>query len=268
METSDNFSISRMLRYIRFDFVSNKKSYIMRISLIAIILFLVMLLVSMTAGVGDVVTHAHYCGTIGIVASWMLAIALSISLSYIFEPMKTIGGRINHLMLPASKAEKFTGRLIISTLGLFAAFIVAILVTESVRNVVLLAFGDKYSDVIGFDFFGIVKELWGIMFVDKWLTTHQMFGFSTFLLGGALWYNYSFVKTLFAQTVIGMGLLILGGFFSILSLITDWLDSADWEVLYNVSFVVAWVIMLAMWVLTYQLYRRASIVNKRFIFKQ
>ena len=268
MKTTDNFSISRMLRYIRFDFVSNKKSYIMRISLIAIILFLVMLLSSIEAGVWDVETHAHYCGTIGIVASWMLAIALSVSLSYIFEPMKKIGGRINHLMLPASKVEKFTGRLLLSSLGLFVAFLVAILAAESARNIVLLMFGSRYIDAVGFEFFGIVKELWGVMFADRWLTTHQLFVFSTFLLGGALWYNYSFVKTLFAQMIIGMGMLILSLFFSILSFITDWLDKIEWDNLEIVSLGVAWTMIVVMWILTYQLYRRATIVNKRFIFKQ
>ena len=195
MKTNSNFSIPRLARFIRFDFMSNLRSYIFRISLIAIIMLLCMILGSIFISGNSFNSGEQYISTISSIASTAFVITIMVSLSLIFEPMKTVGGRINHLMLPASKAEKFVGRLLISTIGIAVAFIMALLVAECVRNVTLLSFGSKYSDVLGFYFPGIMANMADSLNPAFAVVSIHIFNLSAFLLGGALWYNYSFVKT-------------------------------------------------------------------------
>ena len=269
MKTNSNFSIPRLARFIRFDFMSNLRSYIFRISLIAIIMLLCMILGSIFISGNSFNSGEQYISTISSIASTAFVITIMVSLSLIFEPMKTVGGRINHLMLPASKAEKFVGRLLISTIGIAVAFIMALLVAECVRNVTLLSFGSKYSDVLGFYFPGIMANMADSLNPAFAVVSIHIFNLSAFLLGGALWYNYYFVKTLCVQTILGLFFFIVAGLLSfVVAALLDKLATFDLEFINALYYGIIWAAIAAMWIGAYQLYRHASIINRRFIFKQ
>ena len=276
MEKTNNFSIGRMWQYIRFDFLSNGKSYRHRITLIAIILLLIMVLTSIFLGGQDFGFWGsaidNYSSVMAKIASFMLYVIVAIALSLICEPMKTIGNRINHLMLPASRTEKFVGRLLIVTVGIIVAFFVALLLAECVRNLALLSFGNRYYDVIGFSYLDILEDMYNTISLDWAITGSAMFSLAAYLLGGTIWYNYSFIKTYCVKTIIGLAIFIIFGICSVylipLFINYEWPDWLTAEALHIMYGTFMWVGTIAMAIGAYLIYRKAQIATKRYIFKQ
>lgn len=263
-----------MWKYIRFDFLSNGKSYLHRITLIAVFLLLIMMLSSIVIGGEDFgywgSLLGRYSTTISGLSSFMLYVVIAISLSLICEPMKTIGGRINHLMLPASRTEKYVGRLLIVTIGIVMAFLASLLTAEIIRNLALLSFGSRYHDVIGFAYLDIVEDMCDAVVIDWALTGAAMMSLTAYLLGGTIWYNYSFIKTYCVKTIIGLVVFIFFGLFSFFTILSNyelpkWLTGDSFHTIYGVFM---WVLAIAMSIGSYLVYRKAQIATKRFIFKQ
>lgn len=117
-----------------------------------------------------------------------------------FNELNRKENRMNYLALPASIFEKFSVKLLISTLGYIIGVTLLYLIFASIMDVVTRSYFDFSYDAFNpFDSFYL-------LIIKIYLVVQ-----SVFLLGAVTFNRFSFFKTLFTLGIIGLVLAIIGG---------------------------------------------------------
>ena len=210
--------------------------------------------------------------------------------SYIFENMNSQQKRISFLMLPVTSLEKFLARAMYVTLGFTLTMVVALLLAEGTRLLLLPLFNlsDGYNDsVIPFiweklttievmEFTGMGKEeSYRIGYYREIISLLLLcWAHSFFILGGCYWQKHPFWKTL---GVIILFNHLLGLIFILLaqsledinwSINEEWIEAnLNWVTVDGVLtfIIVLFTSFLAFnWWLSYKLFTRQQVIKPKF----
>lgn len=209
--------------------------------------------------------------------TFIILIAALAYASNIMENMTTKEKRIAFLMLPATMIEKFVARFLIVTLGLAVGAVVAMLLAEGTRYLLLPLFNlpDVFRQSFLYEFFKRIVSLgdhgwWGSLCgLAFFAWVHSLY-----VLGGNYWYKKPFFKVL----GLSIFLSVLCSVFStrILSVMdtetihhwTEWLENhLHWMTLEGVlaigiAFFSAFTLLN--WWLSYKLFIRSQVVKPKF----
>lgn len=211
--------------------------------------------------------------------------------SLIMENMNTQQKRISYLMLPATSLEKFIVRAIYVTFGFFFTMVIALLLAEGTRFMLLPLFelsDDFQQSVIPFiweklttvelmKFTGAgAEESYRIAYLMEIISILVIFWtHSFFVLGGCYWQKHPFWKTL---GVIILFNHLVGLFFVLLvsmlegkinwSINEEWLEThLNWVTIEGVlSFIIVLCILLLAlnWWLSYRCFTRSQVIKSKF----
>ena len=213
--------------------------------------------------------------------------------SYIMESMNTQQKRISYLMLPATSLEKFLARAIYVTLGFFLMMVIALLLAEATRFMLLPLFNlsdDFHQSIIPFIWEKLTtvelmkftgpgaEESYRLAYFREAISLLVIFwAHSFFILGGCYWQKHPFWKTL--------GSLILVNHLIVLLIIIlvqslgdiNWMIDEEWieqmEIRFSwitvegicSFFIVLFASLLALnWWLSYRCFTRSQVIKPKF----
>ena len=265
--TKNTFSLTRLGLLLKREYSVNWKQHVYR--LLAIYgTFLVTLFMTMLTNdpyTPSAQTIHHFTEIVGFVCG----VVSMVYLSQMMKPMETKTSRINYLMLPATNAEKFVSRLLMTTVGFWITAIVALAFATASRYIFMpfmYVTPDLYHPILGnvmaefFDFSGpitfneiIMNDFEAGMFVVMLV----IWGYTIYMLGGNIWYKNAFIKTVAAMTVIT----ILGNIVLISLISAFGITKEDFTILLNTATGVFTVLAIVNIWLSYRLFRRAQVIR-------
>ena len=187
-----------------------------------------------------------------------------------FNNMKTKQRRISFLMLPASNLEKFLSRWLMSTVGAFLVFLVALLVADIGRAVIgiimgLNPHGSVFLSFFGIGFEGIPKVLSyiGDMFVSGrgdyffYILSCFVVAQAVFVLGGALFRRHAVLLTILTMIVLSSVL----GPFGFFALFFDLVDGGQAVI----GIVLNLLVIAACYYGAYRLFCRSEVISHKWL---
>ena len=210
--------------------------------------------------------------------------------SRIMENMNTQQKRISYLMLPATSLEKFLVRGIYVTIGFFLTMIVALLLAEGTRFMLLPLFSlsdDFHQSVIPFVWEKLTtvelvkftgpgaEESYRLLYFREAIGLLLIFwAHSLFILGGCYWQKHPFWKTLGSMILVHVLVLTFLGNFLV------YISKNNWEKYHeSLEFILGgvtinqsltfWSIILLLllalnWWLSYKLFTRSQVIKPKF----
>ena len=222
MNPTSHFNFNRFLQVLKLDVLGDwRQNLNLLLELFGIALGFI--LVSMFASTGrhmgnDETLFNDFCRSLADSITLFCTMTFIWLNSRIMRVMNTKEKRIGYLMLPATRLEKFVSRVVYVTVGSIVMLLVALLLAEVARLLIVLIFGfddaflswslGNVTDVICSNFTAarIYDEsgeyLWN---AGPLMTiTYCLFYQSSIILGGTYFYRRPFFKTIFVQWAIAM----------------------------------------------------------------
>lgn len=204
---------------------------------------------------------------------------MSLNMASAFRSMQTREGRIEFLMLPAGRAEKFIAASLWALLTSVILFAAAVLVNDVIRLLLLAGSGalanwhdQTFTGILPqcLDMTGITVNSTHIVGLPAILSWH-LAGFSLYLLGACIWYKRVFLKTIIAFAVCNfLIILMMTGVVEILpddSPLYNALRHYDFEAFLpygNTLFTIFnLLVTCALWWIGYSLFKRREVVSQR-----
>lgn len=289
MNTTSHFNFNRFVQVLKLDVLGDwKQNLTLLLETLGFVLvfFVVPMFESEVRYMGnDEVLFNDFCRSVAHSMTFFCSIAFIWLNSRIMRVMNTKEKRISYLMLPATNLEKFVSRTVYVTLGAIVMLLVAILLAELIRLLIVLIFGmndallswslDNVAEIIRTNFTvpRIYDEsgeyLWNavpLMSIASFLCYQ-----SIFVLGGVSFYRHPFFKTLFVQWAIAM---ILGALFFFFAgyINFDFDNNALLSFLQSVSVtqveIATSVILIALaalfWYFSYRIFVNSQITERKF----
>ena len=266
--TKNTFSLTRLGLLLKREYSVNWKQHVYRLLAIygtfLVTLFMTMLINEPNTPSAQ--TIHHFTEIVGFVCG----VVSMVYLSQMMKPMETKTSRINYLMLPATNAEKFVSRLLMTTVGFWITAIVALAFATASRYIFMpfmYVNPDLYHPIFGnvmaelFDFSCQIHDIKGIIMSDfevgMFVVMLVIWGYTIYMLGGNIWYKNAFIKTVAAMTVITiLGNIVL---FSLISAFG--ITKEDFTILLNTATGVFTVLAIVNIWLSYRLFRRAQVIR-------
>jgi hypothetical protein len=285
------FSIYRIGALLKRDVMENQKTYL-KIALgflLALILAIFIIMLSPnTVFVTRSLSGANFLfaksmsSTFFIIYIWTLYV-ISASM---MQNMQTKEQRINYLMVPATRIEKYLSRLLLTTLVPLVALIVLVLAADILHMFLSLFIGipgvtDHWAFPLFFrrlSFQGLESEWFDYPVIDR-LLRYVMFFWSQslFVLGGCFWTKSAFLKTL-ATIFVLMIVLIIGFatiaahnvdfFFTLNHVVGEWIHAHKWfseELALSLLTVLFFCFTVLNYWLGYRLFSRTQIIRPKFL---
>ena len=207
MSTNNVFSFSRFGLVMKRDLMENWKTNLYRFlgpytGFLMVILFCSMLKCD----------YDSFANTMLSAFTLVLVFGGIYNASHILENMNTQQKRVSYLMLPATSLEKFIARAVYVTIGFFLTMIIALLLAEGTRFMLLPLFDlsdDFHQSVIPFiweklttvelvKFTGTgAEESYRLLYFREAIGLLLIcWAHSLFILGGCYWQKHPFWKTL------------------------------------------------------------------------
>lgn len=225
------------------------------------------------AGVGAMMAAEQDVKAFSGYFSFIFAVAMVQMFCYMFHGLKTKQGRINELTLPATNGTRFLWHVLVSVLGTTIVFYAGVVIAD-ILHVILgwIMLGQREFQSLTLATWKSVSVVHLIDFDSNYF--FQIFGlllsmsfFSTFALGSAWKYRYTFAYVLVYHIGLWLSSMFILGF--VLQGVVALFDVVD-----NLNFItpqsvnvtidlVAGAVFTAIWCLTYRLYCRAQITTKR-----
>lgn len=265
---SAKFSWSRMWALSRRDLVENRRNLLMTLGVMFGLLLLVAILITKVAS-DDITFTPEGRG----VAVWVTFFYLSILVvqvlgSLTFSSLSLKVKRINALMLPAAKSEKFMSRILIYVVGGNIALIVSLLLADALSALL-------FGVVPGFTFMPIEVFFSGLnmerAYAGLFVTIFVMlFIQSIYMLGSALWPRLSFLKTFMALLAIQILLPIIIPF-GLVSDFVEWFGEIvdSWNISETMGHVLGWTALALCYALTagvyyvtWRIYKRTQVIQR------
>lgn len=291
MDTNKFFSFSRIAMVMKREIVENWKTNLYRLIGIYAAFALVMILNMLKGGFNDnpqMAFHYYTTSVMGVII-FIIGITANVYAANIMENMVTKEKRIAFLMLPATMIEKFVARFLIVTVGLAVTIVVAALLAEITRYLVLPLFDmpETFHQSVLYHVFSRVEidgeqvyrgPLFNMPY-QNWLGEMCGWAFliwshSLYILGGSYWYKKPFFKTLGTLILISIvGSVMLVHIISWagedgLYHFGNWLEANfQWMTLNKLlSLGVAFFSAFTMfnWWLSYRLFTRSQIIKPKF----
>ncbi len=285
------FSIYRIGALLKRDVMENQKTYL-KIALgfllaLVLAIFIIMLspntvFVTRSLSGANFLFAKSMSSTFFIIYIWTLYV-ISASM---MQNMQTKEQRINYLMVPATRIEKYLSRLLLTTLVPLVALIVLVLAADILHMFLSLFIGiPGVTDHWAFPLFlrrlsfqGLESEWFDYPVIDRLLRYVMFFwGQSLFVLGGCFWTKSAFLKTLATMflALIVMIIVISSSaihhmefLYNMDDIITDWLHAHKWFsmdlALSLVTILFFWFTVLNYW-LGYRLFSRTQIIRPKFL---
>lgn len=287
MNTGKCFSFTRLGWLLRRDFMENWKAYLIRFSgPYAAIICIMLIGYLKEPSFGDF--SEMICGLF----TAYFFIGGIVSASSIMEVMNTQQKRVSFLMLPATLLEKFVARALLVSVGFVGMMIVAMLLAEATRFLLLPFFElpDAYYQsvlpelwnnvtdvqIMGYDGQGAEEsyQIASLTIVLGWLTAALWYSF--FILGGCTWYKHALWKTLGVITLVNvlLGIGLVG--------VAEWMIESgngekfqEWiltqvdgripvaHVFYPLILLVSLALVLVWW-LSYKKFMRSQVIEPKF----
>lgn len=278
MDTNNFFSFSRIALVLKREIMENWKTNLYRfIGVYGALVAAVIVAMSGMSGERWCYEHADaafgsFCETTRNSFFFIISLLSLIYASGIMENMFSKEKRISFLMLPATLIEKFVSRFLLVTVGLALAVVLAILLAELTRYMLLPLFDlpdtfcrSMLPGVFTMPFFqagkiwanGSMAEI-NAALLQLCFWSSLLWNHSLYILGGSYWYKRPFFKTL--GTIILALILFVQAF--------EWLDiNLEWmELGTQLSLGVAFfsTFTLFNWWLSYKLFSRSQVIKPKF----
>lgn len=268
MDKDIKFSFGRMMRVLRLEIMEDCKRNVYNVVLLYGIMLLPLLLILLFS---DVTAFEEVSDKFRLVAVFVSFWGMSYVAANIMKPMRTKGGRLLFLMLPATNLEKFVARFLLVTVGYIVAFAVSMIAIDITYQLIVFIFqlgSDCYGSLsLGlFEFYDGISVMFNSatydISLDSFLTlSSSLFQHSFFILGGCLWYKLSFVKTLAAMYILGFAS-SFAVFLVQYTMVPDLFLNTDWEAFLIVVSILELCVAVGMYYLSYRLFTRAQIISR------
>ncbi|MDE5678087.1 hypothetical protein [Phocaeicola sp.] len=293
MDTNSLFSLSRIVMVMKCDIIGNKKAYLLgTLGMYAAFAFIMLATMQSWSGKTLVFSMADEETAFSMFCNRMFGMFVLVTLvvglvraSCIMENMVTKEKRIAYLMLPASMVEKFLARFLLVTVGFAVTVVVAALLAEVTRYLLLPLFHVPdvfHRSVLLHWVTNLTKYDGGNVFlteIESWLGrwcgwASLIWIHSLYVLGGSLWYKKPFLKTwgvLFLIFI--LIILLLGGIGrwmgrENLQAWMEWLSPRlQWVTLEHVTalgITIFHLFTLFNWWLSYRLFVRSQVIKPKF----
>lgn len=277
INNNKSFSSERFSALMKADFALNKSNYLKLFIGGTGVFVAVALLVSVLAVIdinslknlseltGRVVDDAikvkqqSYGAIYTSISIWIYSIGLTVLGSLTFSNLSSKRKRISALMIPASRVEKFTLRVLVFLFGGIVALLIGFFIGTCICQIV---FGGGWEGFKEFDVF-IDHEYSGSIISAFILMT--LLGNSIYALGSALWPKLSWIKTWVIMMIlqwIGTFLMIILStsdisWYSFFSFWAGHISFLQWSGLSALA-----ILNIACWVLAWVRYRNTQIVQR------
>lgn len=267
-----SFSFQRFSLLAKSEMIINKAYYlwmvIAAIGVFAAIAFLISLNAGFDFGSGyDAVNADHarsikqvtYGSTYLLISMWVFSIGLTVLGSLTFSNFSSRKSRTAALMVPASRAEKFSLRVLIYTVAgtilLFIGFLIGAAICQ-------FAFGAWNA------IFNEIKEFFNFEFagyIAAYVILTVLLGVSLYALGSSIWPKLSWIKTWAFLAVVQwiVSIILVGVFFHDINMFNFYRFVED-----NIH-IMKWIgiagmalLNIACWILTWWRYKNIQIVQR------
>lgn len=290
MDTNNFFSFSRIALVLKREIMENWKTNLYRfIGIYAAFLTSVAVIMLKMSGERWYLENAdiafsRFCGSADSCFALIFGLLSLIYASGIMENMFSKEKRISFLMLPATMIEKFVSRFLLVTVGLALAVVLAILLAELTRYMLLPLFDlpatfrqSMLPDVFPMTFIHVERgwadsDMAGtdVALLRIWWWSGLLWNHSLYILGGSYWYKKPFFKTL--GTIILVILLLVHVIEWIgsdnISSFCKWLEeNLQWMTLnklLSLGIAVSSAFTMFNWWLSYKLFTRSQIIKPKF----
>ena len=285
MSTNRYFSFSRLGLVMKRDLMENWKTNLYRFlgpyaGFLMVILFCYMLECD----------YDSFASTMLSAFTLVLVFGGIYNASHILENMNTQQKRISYLMLPATSLEKFLARAFYVTLGFFLTMVIALLLAEGTRFMLLPLFGlsdDFHQSIIPFVWEKLTtvelikftgpgaEESYQLLYFREAISLLLIsWAHSLFILGGCYWQKHPFWKTLGSIILVNhlIALLVIVLVQSLgdinWNIDEEWLEAhLNWVTIEGVlSFIIVlFAALLALnWWLSYRCFTRSQVIKPKF----
>ena len=291
MNTNNYFSFSRLGLVMKRDFVENWKTNLY-VFLGFMFAFMASYLSMMVGHDGsdnislDIYISSYVGSFITIVVFAFLLYA-----SMMMKNMQTKENRFSYLMLPATMLEKFMARALYATVGVFLMIMLSSLLVEAVHWLLVPLFdlpdhlnvcvwpkvwGEIFENLNPFKTMQVIidgeKVCYNQFFLYLMAYMVAFWWHSLYVLGGNLWYRWSFVKTTFAIVVVSLLLVCIGVNINWEQSDFYWLDNLmkskskliTEEMVAGCMSCIFFVFTALNWWLSYKLFTRQQVIKPKF----
>ncbi len=259
MTDSQTFSLERFTRYARLAISLNGRKMLTLLAAVfgamtAIGLFTAYSLVKFNHLDATTLNFALSTRTTIYMYCWF-SVIIAFAGAFVIDNMDNKARRCSHLMVPASMAEKFTfgalGALVLAPIAAMVVLVAYTVVLYLVVNYWFLASSPISMNMVS-----------ALSIFDVPLENHisVLFQQSVFVLGCAIWYKLSIVKTIVTELCIGFVFIIVMTILASNGVIRD--VNVSPETLTTIINTLMAVATVAFWALSYYLYTRSQIVGK------
>ena len=276
------FNIKRFLNVARWDLSVNSKFYTRSaLLMVAVICMPVVLYYLYSMVMKSYLSFATIYDSAEGFATVINLIGLAymiIASGYMFHNLLTKQGRINELTLPATNLERFIWHAVVVIVGVDVVFFAGVLTADllhvlfrlpipnaEIHSITLAAYNYDFSELLELDQFN--KNTFGLIVFFFLMALCYVRSFS---LVNAWKYRYNIPLTFFIyfliQTFLPLLVLFIGTQFispEFVSNLWNWLNETNitfWIVCLDI---IAALLYVGIWLLTYRLYKRAQLTTKR-----
>lgn len=150
-----NFDFRRCAFVLKYDLLGNGRKYLRGLGGLFLACFIVELLNFYTpsrtgVGVGEegLWAELRLLHSVSNIMWLMLAFFVLVAAGLLFDPLKTKGGRISFLALPATRMEKYVARWVVAVLLWPAAFLVAFVAADLLRMALCPLLGHSFPSAV------------------------------------------------------------------------------------------------------------------------
>ena len=278
----NQFNFKRFLNVARWDLSVNSKFYTRSaLLMVAVICMPVVLYYLYSMVMKSYLSFATIYDTAEGFATVINLIGLAymiIASGYMFHNLLTKQGRINELTLPATNLERFIWHAVVVIVGVDVVFFAGVLTADllhvlfrlpipnaEIHSITLAAYNYDFSELLELDQFN--KNTFGLI---VFFTLMALCYVRSFSLVNAWKYRYNIPLTFFIyfliQTFLPLLVLFIGTQFispEFVSNLWNWLNETNitfWIVCLDI---IAALLYVGIWLLTYRLYKRAQLTTKR-----
>ena len=251
-----NFDYNRFLQTLKWNIITEKKTMFTH-TLAFVAAFLIIQLFYI-----GVVNMFQNPGPKSVMTGMLMSISIVFLMTYYYASgilgnARTKEQRTTVLMLPASNAEKFCARLVYVLVFIPLLVIAALLVATLLRMGIQLLLGHDYI-VFGFD---MLTDEGGFGFLNSLLG--HLFGISVFVLGGVLFRKHPFIWTWVSTLCLFFVVALVLGLIAKILLSANVHLHIGVEIPRTIGNIIAAVIMVFNFWLSYRLFRRLQLVQHK-----
>ena len=275
MKNSNSFDFRRAWLVLKRDIVGNRKKNLNTLlgfyAAITLIMTYLLLDIKDISETYSIYAFRRFSWVMADLVATIMTIAILVYASRIMKPMETKEKRIAFLMLPANRLEKYLARLVYVLAGSILTVIIATLLAELTRYVIMPVLGMHkvfYQSFITTLFTSDYNELFPFSLEQSIVyVTLGFFTLSTFVLCGTIWHKNAFFKTLGVMvavpvvlaTLITTAMRFLGVYsFDFYSIVTLF-DEKSWAWVFSALFILLTVLFF---LFSYLLFSRSQIVGR------